>query len=133
MKNGILEYLKDHVELASSMARDVNSYDGSLDYLEYWENDDYFFEIFYPNKTIEAVRAVCYGSYNYMDDYVRINEYGNLDSCSEFEYLHLIEDNIEEILDRFIELYKDNNIDIYDNEAKEKINEYLESIDKNKH
>lgn len=125
-KDELIEYLKDHVELLSSMARDVNSYDGSLDYLDYWENDDEFFEVFYPNKTIEAVRAVCYGNYNYSDDYVRIDVYGNLESCSEYEYFAELRDNAEEILDEFIELYKENNVDAYNDKFKEMLDEYIE-------
>ena len=54
--------------------------------MQYYVNNEYFFKEMFGDKVDEAVRAVCYGDYNYMDDYVRFNGYGNLDSCSEYEY-----------------------------------------------
>jgi len=47
---------------------------------EIWDNDEEFFNIFFGGKVLEAVRAVSYGEYNYCDDYVRFNGYGNLES-----------------------------------------------------
>lgn len=84
----IIERLKEEltIEELKEMAQDVNSWDGSLDYLQYYVNNEYFFKEMFGDKVDEAVRAVCYGDYNYMDDYVRFNGYGNLDSCSEYEY-----------------------------------------------
>lgn len=43
-------------------------------------NDDYFFSMMYGDKPMEAVRAAMYGEYEYQDDYVYINAYGNLSS-----------------------------------------------------
>ena len=79
LKNYILEN-EDLLELV----RDINSYDGSLDWLDYQENDEEFFDVYY-NNTLEAVRAVCYGDYNYTNEYVKINAYGNLESCGSYE------------------------------------------------
>lgn len=104
------------------IARDVISWNGQLDYLDYYENDEYFFNDFFQGKVDEAVRAVCYGNYNYMDDYVKFNAYGNLDSCSQFEYDREIEDNAEEI----VEAYIDNIDDMYDDDLKKKIKDLLE-------
>lgn len=105
------------------LVRDINSYDGSLDWLEYQENDEDFFNIYY-NNALEAVRAVCYGNYNYADEYVKINAYGNLESCSKYELAEELEDNIEEITERLIDLYT--NLYISD-ELKKKIEEYKEN------
>ena len=43
-------------------------------------NDEYFFEEYFSNNPTEAVRAVCYGDYRYMDTFVVFNGYGNLES-----------------------------------------------------
>lgn len=51
---------------------------------EIYSNDDEFFEIFFSGKVIEAVRAVSYGEYNYSDNYVKFNGYGNLESFNHF-------------------------------------------------
>jgi len=42
-------------------------------------NDEYFFEEMFE-KADEAVWAVCFGNYDYEDDYVVFNGYGNLDT-----------------------------------------------------
>ena len=104
------------------MAQDVNSWNGELDYLEYYENDEYFFNDFFNGNVIEAVRAVSYGNYNYMDEYVKFDGYGNLESASEYDVEKEIEDNEEEIIDAYIR-----NIDnMYNDEIKDKIQELLD-------
>lgn len=63
--------VKNPSDLDASQLRDmvvyVNSYDGSLENLEYYENDDDFFNTYFSNNVIEAVRAVSFGDYNYSD------------------------------------------------------------------
>lgn len=49
-----------------------------------YENDDYFFEENFSNIN-DAVRAVCYGDYRYMDEYVVFNGYANLESFSGYD------------------------------------------------
>lgn len=97
------EYLLNNIEVLEGVVREINSWDGSLDWLDVFNNDEEFFEIFYHNKTVEAVRAVCYGNYNYMDDYVRINAYGNLESCNAWEYKEELTNYIDEIIESLIE------------------------------
>ena len=108
-ENFTIDELKD-------MTSEVNCWNGGLDYLDYLENDEYFFDDYFK-KPIDAVRAVYYGDYNFMDDYVRFNAYGNLDSCSEYEYEKKIEDNAEEIIDAYYE----NINEMTDNELKNKV------------
>ena len=47
-------------------------------------NDEEFFETFFT-VALDAVRSVCYGEYNYTDNYVVFNGYGNLDSSDRFD------------------------------------------------
>ena len=47
---------------------------------EIFVNDEEFFEMFFVNDVIKAVQATQYGKYNYSDEYVVFNGYGNLDS-----------------------------------------------------
>lgn len=123
MNNKIIEKLKEElsIEELKEMAKDINSWNGSLDYLDYYENDEYFFRDFFDGKADEAVRAVCYGDYEYMDDYVRFDGYGNLKSCSQFEYEKEIKDNTEEIIELYIDLIDD----MYDGEIKRKVQNIL--------
>ena len=82
----------------------LNGYNGCLDYLDYYENNEDFFDTFFQTKD-EAVRAVCYGDYTYTDPYVIINAYGNCDTVGEYEYQSLLEENIEDIVNNLIELW----------------------------
>lgn len=52
-----------------------------------YENGEYFFEEQFA-KADDAVRAVCYGSYSYPDEYVVFNAYGNLDSFDYWDEEH---------------------------------------------
>ncbi len=66
---------------------------------EIYDNDDDFFNTFFDNRTIEAVRAVCYGEYNYTDSYVKFNGYANLVSFNNPENEIDITEIAEDILD----------------------------------
>ena len=55
---------------------------------EVFENTDDFFETYFTTP-MEAVRATHFGHYNYSDEYVWFNAYGNLDSANFEEDLPL--------------------------------------------
>ena len=105
-ENLIKEYLLENEGVLISMVQELNSWNGCLDWLDFWENDEEFFNTFFENK-IEVARAICYGDYNYNDDYVRFNGYGNIESFSEYDMIEKLKDSIEEIVENLIE-YKDN-------------------------
>lgn len=120
----MIEKLKEELTIdeLKEMVSELNSWDGSLRYLDYFENDEYFFKEFYGDRVDDAVRAVCYGDYNYMDDLVRIGDDGNLYSCSEYEYEEEIEDNANEIIKYYLEEI-DN---MCDEDIKRKIKDLME-------
>ena len=91
-----------------TVVEELNSWNGNLDYLRVYENDEEFFGMFFSNNPMELARAIYYGDYKYNDEYVRFNGYGNLESLDNFEYKEELKDNIEEILDELMENY--NNI-----------------------
>lgn len=101
----MVNWLRENPQSALGIARDINSYDGSLEELDYWENDEEFFNTYYPDKPMDAVRAACYGSYNYMDDYVRIDVYGNLQSVSEMGLEEEVKAWAADILEQIIDNY----------------------------
>ena len=82
----------------------INSYDGSLDEINYYYNDDDFFAMAFGTNVLDAVRAVCYGDYNYSDDYVRFDAYGNLESANLYEIMNMYDLYKHEIADKIIEL-----------------------------
>lgn len=82
----------------------IKRYDGSFDY---WENDEEFFER-YANDPYELARAIYYGEYNFMDEYVKVNGYGNIYSISEYELEKEFDDYKEDIIDTILEDTEDN-------------------------
>lgn len=121
----LIEYLKEHVDVLQDMVSEVNSYNGALEDYVWYENDEYFYEDFFNSKD-EVARAVYYGGndYNYMDAYVRFDAYGNLETTDEYNRERDLENGAEEILDEFLELYADNNVDTWDETFKGMISDY---------
>jgi len=122
-KETILEYLKENTDVIRDLVSECNSWDGSLEDYCYYENDEEFFNMFFEGRIDEAVRATYYGDYKYTDKYVRFNGYGNLDSVNEYQLEDELQDRAEEIFDTWFELYQDNNVDTWDDELKEMIEE----------
>ena len=129
MKNyeEIKNYLLDHVheiDNMRSMISEINSIDGSLEYLEYWDNDEEVIDTFFHNDPMEAVRRSDYGDYNYCDDFVRFNGYANLESFNDWELEKEYKEHIDDIVNALIEHYQE--ISIYDNNLLEIIKGYFE-------
>ena len=116
-KNEIREYLLNNEETLLEVVSELNSWNNCLSNLDFWENDEYFFNTFFNNNPMEAARATYYGNYNYNDDYVKFNGYGNIDSYSEYERIEEIKDSIDDIVDNLIECY----YNIYINEELENL------------
>ena len=85
-----------------NIVNEVNSYNGSLDFLEYWENDEEFFNTFFSDNPMEVARATFYGNYKYCDPYVRFNGYGNLESFDEYELIKECKYYIDEIVNSLL-------------------------------
>lgn len=91
------------------MVRECNSYDGSLEDYCYEINDEDFFNVHFT-EPMEAVRAAYFGEYQYSDDYVRFNAYGNLKSVSTWDFEQELKDGKEEIVERYAEMLEDNSV-----------------------
>ena len=102
----IKNYLLNHLDEIGDIIIEINSIDSSLDYLEYYENDEEFFNMFFPNNPMEAVRSSYYGNYNYCDKYVRFNGYGNLESFNDYDLEKEYKEYINEIVKALIEHYQ---------------------------
>jgi len=73
------------IELNNIYAQSIGSKD------EIYGNDEDFFEAFFSGNVNEALRAAHFGEYNYLDDYVKFNGYGNLESFNFFTVEDLCE------------------------------------------
>lgn len=91
-------YLLKNVRELEQLATTINAWNGELDYLMVFENDEEFFNTYFTNNPAEAVRASQFGDYNYNDEYVRFDGYGNLKSYDEWEYEELLKRNVDEVI-----------------------------------
>lgn len=114
----MLEKLKEKITIddLKEMLLSINSYDNRLDNLDYEYNDEDFFNTYYKGNPYELARAIGYGSYDYNDEYVRIDVYGNLESISEYSFNGLVEEYKDEIITEYLNIIEeDENIFKYDN------------------
>ena len=98
------------VEQLDLMVREMNGWDESFDHLAVYENDDVFLQIFFENRVVDAVRAVSYGDYNYMDEYVRFDGYGNIESLTECEWHRELEDEADDIVEQYLEMVEEGSV-----------------------
>ena len=122
----IKNYLLNHVDEIGDIIMEINSIDGSLDYLEYYENDEEFFNTYFYNNPTEAVRSAYYGDYHYCDKYVSFNGYGNLVSFNDYDLEKEYKEYIDDITKSLIEHYQQ--ISICDDELIKLIEEYMEEV-----
>ena len=100
--NEIKGLLLNDLNTLKDVVRELNSWNACLDYLDVYNNDEEFFNMFFEGKPAELARAIYYGDFNYNDEYIKFNGYGNLETFSEYEYEELLEENIEEITENLI-------------------------------
>ena len=105
-KYAIMDYIEnaDNFDMVFNLVNVLNSYDGSFSEIEYFYNDEEFFNIFFGINTMEAVRAVCFGDYRYADEFVKFNGYGNLVSVNQYEIIAEYSLYKEEIADKLIDI-----------------------------
>lgn len=107
-----LQSLKDNVDALAYMVQEVNSWDGSLESYEVYEFDDEFFSMMFEGRPEEAARATFFGNIqNWMDDYIRINGHGNLESLNEYQRNDELKSGADEIVERYIELVEKGDIE----------------------
>ena len=97
-----------------SIVQEINNFNGSLDNLNFYENNEDFFNTFFADNPMEVARATFYGDYRYCDQYVRFNGYGNLESFDEYEAMKEIKYYIDDIVTSLLECWE--YIDIYNEE-----------------
>ena len=122
--NEIKGLLLNDLDTLKDAVRELNSWNACLDYLDVYNNDDEFFDMFFEGKPAELARAIYYGDFNYNDEYIKFNGYGNLKTFSEYDYEELLEENIEEITENLIEYV--GHISIDNEELDDLLSQYFE-------
>ena len=127
--NEIKGLLLNDLDVLRDVVSELNSWNGCLEYLEVYENDEEFFNMFFEGKPTELARAIYYGDFNYNDEYIKFNGYGNLETFSKYDYEELLEENIEEITENLIEYAE--YISIGNEELDDLLSQYFEVEDEN--
>lgn len=113
-------------DMLMEMVNEVNSWDSSLDYLEYIDMD-LFDDCLGALSPMEIANKIHYGDFNPYHEYFRFDAYGNLESFQDWMVEEDLNNFKEEIVERFIELYEDGHVessyqeiyDILDEEVEE--------------
>ena len=98
------------VEQLQEMVQEVNSWDGSLEYYEYWDMEQ-LDDLFHGVKPTEILRMAHFGDFNWNDDYFTINAYGNLDSYRRLHVITELKDNQDKIIAHYNELVESGEIE----------------------
>ena len=122
--NEIKGLLLNDLDTLKDIVRELNSWNACLDYLDVYNNDDEFFDMFFEGRPAEVARAIYYGDFNYNDEYIKFNGYGNLETFSKYDYEELLEENIEEITENLIEYV--GHISIDNEELDDLLSQYFE-------
>ena len=98
-KVAVLDYLNELGEfekrcIHNDYCQSTNDFENEI-----YENDEEFFETYFGENTMSAVRAAVYGDYNYTDEYVRFNGMGNLETLNDLEDVIDLEAIAEDILE----------------------------------
>ena len=95
----------------------TDTYNELCYFLKVYNNNEKFFNEFYKNKLYELVIAISQGDYNLSDEYVKIDyELGCINSYTEYEYIKLLYNYIDDIVECIIKHKNDTTIK---NELKE--------------
>lgn len=98
------------VESLKEMVLEVNSWDGSLEDFEYMEMEQ-LDELLTDVEPLEVLRMAHFGNFNWSDEMVTINAYGNLESVGYYEFQSELENNHDEIVERYNELVEAGDIE----------------------
>lgn len=109
LKEVLMEQVDEKTLL--EMTDEVNGYNGGLDHLRVSYNDEEFFNTYFHNNPMGAVRSVSFGEYNFNDEYVRFNGYGNLVTLDEWQLHRELRESKEDIIDEYLRLLEENSID----------------------
>ena len=103
-------YLLENLNELKSLVCEINGYNGSLDYLQVYENEEYTINELFYNNPYEALERCWYGTYNINHSLIRFNGYGNIESLSDYDYEVELKENIDDIIEELLKIY--NKIDI---------------------
>lgn len=107
----LLEGNADDCGMLQKLVREVNSWNGALESYGVYDFDDDFFDTYFSGNPQEAAQATYFGNIrNWLDEYIRFNGYGNLESLTAYSYDKELAEGADEIIAEA--LHNIDNIDI---------------------
>lgn len=104
-KNEIVERLNDYEgKDLLNICRDANSWDGSFDFCDAFEAD-YIDDYLCDMKPYDIMCRVVFGNVENVNNMLRFDAYGNLESVHEWDLEKECEENIDEIADWLMDNY----------------------------
>ena len=91
------------VETLHYMVNEINSWDGSLENLAYYEMDQ-FNELMSGHDPEFIAHRIFFGNFNPTHDYFRFDGYGNIETISNWELERVMEDWADDIVIAYKEL-----------------------------
>lgn len=94
-KDEFLEnFINEELEITISMLSDYNEYLLNQGYETYFSFDDLEWML-EGSSPLEVIRMCYLGNFNYNDDYLQFDGYGNLKSFSEYEVIREMKDDLD--------------------------------------
>ena len=97
-------------QVGIELVREINNYDGSLDYLDVYYMED-LDELLDGLSPTEILNKMHFGNFNPTSYFFRFDGYMNLESLDLWEYEKEVCEYALDIAKRFIELYEENSVD----------------------
>ena len=103
----VKRYLLANEEELFEVVREVNCYNGSLDFLDVYENTEENLNGLF-SEPAEAIRSIYFGGhYEYSDEFIRMNAYHNLYSLNIYELKKELKYYIDEICGALLQCYEE--------------------------
>ena len=120
----VKELLLGNDDMLVDVVNSINSWNGALDDLSFWNLDEYELQVFFGDDLMKLANAICSGEFNSNDDYFTIdNVYGYLTSYTETEMLDELRNNIDEIVDALFDCYQNMKNSVNEHEELDEIME----------
>lgn len=109
MKNykNIKKALLNNEDELMNIVQEIYNYNGELETLNFYENDEEFFNTFFLDNPMRLALVISYGDYKYHNQYVRFNGCGNLESFDKYELIQELGKFIDDIIDSLAYCWKE--------------------------
>ena len=103
----IREYLLGNLEALKTIVIDINTFNNALERIDFYNNDEVFFEYFFKDNIKEAVICTQTVNYNPQDKYVIFTDYDTLHSYSEEDLRELLIAEVDSVIEVLLDYCED--------------------------